>query len=360
MNQHKNRITHGQHAISKRGYRALFTADPCLMYYYTGLHFSHGTLLLTTEDCHLFVDGRYLTQALPLKAFIQVHEASSSLKIASSIETHVQNLSGQVGFSPRHTSYELFFQLQKLSHELVGLTLIPDEELFDSLRRTKDHYEKQQIQLAVQLTNRVLNEAFSFCTEGVTEKEVAFFIKKRFLDELAGWSFEPIVAFGKNSACPHWSPSDEKLSSHDVILIDCGALWNSYAGDMTRTQFRKKPKQELLHAYEAVQSAYQAALHHAQPGVAVAELYDQAYNALKESNVEQYFTHGLGHGVGLEIHEAPSLRKTSHNVFLQEGDVITIEPGVYLPGIGGIRFENTLYIGKNGPESFIDSSYMPF
>lgn len=348
------RALRAQKSLQARGHHALVTADPHLLYYFTGVHFTAGTIVITKDAYHLFVDGRYITQAEPLRKHFCVHEYASKQDLPNILKANISHLTGSIAFCPTKTSYESFFRMLALCSTIPGLALTADAELFDNLRRHKDNAEKENIQKAVQLTNQVIQEAFEYCKDGISEKDLAAFIKIRFLEQHAGIAFDPIVAFGINSACPHWTPSDDRLFKQDVILIDCGAQWNGYDGDMTRTLFYKKPSKEIQHAYDAVQKAYHAAKALAKPGIAVIELYESAVAALKEEGLDQFFNHGLGHGVGLEIHEAPSLKKNSHNVFLEEGDVITIEPGVYLPGIGGIRYENTLFIGKEKAESFLE------
>ena len=202
-----------------------------------------------------------------------------------------------------------------------------------------------------------MQKTFTLCKKGISEKELSNCIKRLFLDYGADIAFDPIVAFGKNSACPHWHPSDERLEDQELVLIDIGALWNNYASDMTRVLFLKPPQKEIKEAFLAVQQAYEAAASAAKPGVDCAYLDTLARKALQEANLEDFFTHGLGHGVGLEVHEAPRLNKFAVNIPLIEGDVITIEPGIYLPNIGGIRLENTLVIEKEKARSFMS---MPF
>lgn len=348
-----SRILHAQKILKTRGHHAFITADPHLLYYFTGIHFTAGTIVGTLDEPHLFVDGRYITEASPLRPRFKVHEFTSKQELPTLIKTAIPNLTGSLAFCPHKTTYESFLRYLALGSSIPGLGVTADEEFFANLRRHKDAQEKEKIKKAVQLTDQVIKEAFEKCQKGITEKEIAAFIKIRFLEEGAGIAFDPIVAFGLNTACPHWTPSDQPLLDQEVVLIDCGAQWQGYDGDMTRTLFCKKPSSKLQHIHDSVLSAYHAAFSLAHVGTPVISLYEAAFHALEKENLAQYFNHGLGHGVGLEIHEAPSLKKNSHNVFLEEGDVITIEPGVYVPGVGGIRFENTHYMGKGQAELFI-------
>ena len=347
----QKRIVHAQRLMKKRGYAALFTDDPKMLLYFTDMNFSVGTLVLTHEKSHLFLDGRYTNQAQPLQERFFIHPISTSKSLDKDLSSAF-TCTGPLAFSPSKTSYSVYCKLQSSFSSLV-----PDEEFFAELRRKKEKKELLLLQQAADITQKVMKEAFSLCKKGISEKELACSIKHLFLEKGADISFEPIVAFGKNSACPHWHPTDERLNDHELVLIDCGALWKNYAGDMTRVLFLKKPQKKLKEAFLAVQKAYEAAAHAAKAGANSADIDACARSILKKARLESFFTHGLGHGVGLEVHEAPRLNKTATHTTLIEGDVITIEPGVYLPGIGGIRLENTLVIEKEEARSLMS---MPF
>jgi len=345
------RIQHARSLMKKRGHEALFTDDPKMLFYLTGMQFSTGILILTKDKAHLFLDGRYVTQAEPLQDRFVIHPYSSSEQLPKAFSS-AASLTGSLAFSPSRTSYATFLKLQSSFK-----TPIPDEELFATLRRKKEKKELLLIQKAADITQEVMQEAFLLCKRGISEKELACQIKQLFLQRGADISFEPIVSFGKNSACPHWHPTDERLTNQEIVLIDCGAEWNHYAADMTRVHFLKPPKKKLKEAFLAVVKAYEAAARAAKAGVSCAHIDAQARASLRKSKMEPFFTHGLGHGVGIDVHEAPRLNKRAENILLLEGDVITIEPGVYLPGIGGIRLENTLVVEKEGVRSLMS---MPF
>ena len=348
----QERILQVQRSLHEKGYEALFTDDPKLLFYLTGMEFSSGSLAMATKGYpHLYLDGRYTTQAIPLKDHFEIHSVASS-ELLSSILSSSLKTTGQVAFAPSRTTYSTYLRLQS-SFKI----LVPDDEFFANIRRKKEKEELFLIQKACDITQEVMKKAFTLCTKGISEKELACQIKRLFLEKNADISFDPIVSFGKNTACPHWHPSDDRLDNQDIVLIDCGAYWNHYAADMTRVLFLKPPKGKLKKAFLAVQSAYETAAHAAKPGVTCSYLDSCAREVLKEAKLEAFFTHSLGHGIGLNVHEAPRLSKTAHRATLVEGDVFTIEPGVYLPGIGGIRLENTLVVGKKGVRSLMD---MPF
>lgn len=349
-----NRVHQVLQKLQQRGYQALFTRDPYDLFYFTGIPFATGALVIEEQGAHLFLDSRFIDEAAPLASTFHLCCIPSMRDLVPSLQQALPHVRETMIFCPKKTSYDLFCALQEFS-AASGSTLKADKEFFSELRRTKDESERACIQKAVQITEDVVGRAFTHCKKGVTEKELACFLKRGFLEQGADMAFEPIVAFGKNSACPHWTPTDEPFSDQELVLIDCGAKWQQYDSDMTRVFFYKKPCQELKQAFDAVQRAYEAAALQAKPGVSSSFVYDVAYKEL--AGLAHLFTHGLGHGVGLEIHESPYVRKECKDTFLQVGDVITIEPGVYIPGVGGIRLENTLFIEPQGAVSMMK---MPF
>ena len=186
---------------------------------------------------------------------------------------------------------------------------------------------------------------------GVTEIELAKLLEIYCLKNGArGMSFEPIIAFGKNTVLPHHHPGKTKLKANDIDLFDLGVMLGGYASDMTRVDFVGKVDPKLREIFEVNKAAQRMALAKCRPGVRLKELDIAARRVMKSAGLEEYFVHGLGHGVSLEVHEQPSIKKTSpdRNVELKAGMAITIEPGLYLPGKGGVRYEDTIIITEKG------------
>lgn len=219
-------------------------------------------------------------------------------------------------------------------------------------RLVKSQTEMAHISHACQITQKVVSKALTKLKVGLTEIELATWIDWQFKAQGAqGNAFPTIVAFGANSALPHHQPSNAKLKLNQVVLIDCGAKYNSYCSDMTRTEwFGPKPSKEFTQVKQAVMDAYQAGsellqtkLDHPQTLPTAAQLDAACRNSLKTAKLDKHFIHTSGHGLGLDIHEAPSL-SSSNTTQLQPGMVITLEPGVYLPGQFGVRYENTVIL----------------
>jgi Xaa-Pro dipeptidase len=186
-----------------------------------------------------------------------------------------------------------------------------------------------------------------------TEKSLAEFIQRAGLGLGAGaLSFPAIAASGSNAAVPHHVPSGKKIRAGEPLILDFGFKYKNYCSDFTRTVFLKRAPKKMETAYIQVEKAYLQSMAMAKPGIKAGKVYDEAVRVLAEKHLEKYFIHSLGHGTGLEIHELPNLSPGSKDLLLP-GTVFSIEPGVYLPKIGGIRIEDLVYLTKGGAKKFI-------
>lgn len=231
-----------------------------------------------------------------------------------------------------------------------GTTLVPCGDLIEELRRVKDELELSRIEKAAELADQVLGEVLAEGLSGRTEAEVAGRIVGRIREEGGEPSFPPIVASGPNSASPHAEPSARVIGRAEPVIIDLGAKLDGYCSDCTRTVFTGTPDSRLREVYELVVEANEAALGQAGAGVGCAALDEVARGVIERAGHGEHFTHGLGHGVGLEIHEAPRIGPRSTDR-LVAGDVVTIEPGIYLQGEVGVRVEDLVVIGEGGVEA---------
>lgn len=219
------------------------------------------------------------------------------------------------------------------------------------MRRVKDKQEIRLLGKAANLGTEGFHYVCSKLTEGITEQELAIALEIFWKEKGSqGLAFSPIIAFGKNSSMPHHRAGATKLQSGDIVLIDIGVLLDYYHSDMTRCVFFGPPQKKLIEIYEIVRQAQEMALAMCRPGVLIEELDRAARSYIASKGHQEHFTHGLGHGVGLQIHEGPSLSQKSADktLPLEEGMVITIEPGIYLPEIGGVRIEDTVVITDKG------------
>jgi Xaa-Pro aminopeptidase len=226
--------------------------------------------------------------------------------------------------------------------------LVPLEGAIGKMREVKDADEIACIEKAQGVTDRAFSKALGRFSEGMTEQEAASELEYYLRREGAeSYAFETIVGSGHRAVYPHGMPSKKKAIGGEAVVFDFGAKVDGYCSDMTRTIFFGKPNGEIVNIYEAVLEAQTAALAAAKAGIAGKELDAVARNILNARGYGKYFVHGLGHGVGIAIHEGPSVSSKSEDVFVP-GNVITDEPGVYLPRVGGVRIEDMILITDNG------------
>jgi len=233
---------------------------------------------------------------------------------------------------------------EKLGGELADIT-----KEFTMLRRSKDQEELRLMKRAVAIAEEAMRVAVDSLERGVTEAEVLARVLSVIARRGALPSFTPIIAFGEHSAHPHAKPSSRELRDGDLVKLDLGARVGGYCSDITRTFVygTPSPKQERL--FKAVLKAQQKALEAVAKGMPAKQVFFKAYDALKEEGLHTYFNHGLGHGIGVDIHEAPTLNSESDEV-LVENDVVTVEPGLYLAGYGGVRIEDMVLVLEGGYE----------
>jgi Xaa-Pro aminopeptidase len=343
-------LKHLQNALKKEKFDACLIEQPLELFYFTGLKLSAGRLLVHSTDALLLVDGRYL----------QVAEKSSyktSLdhpeKFLSFCRSHrIQRL----GFDGRHTSYDHFLRLKHWQKkEGVKIRLVPLTSFFKAARAIKDKDEIQKLQKSAALLWKGFQFIRGSLKKGIKESELSkrfeIFCLERGADRL---SFEPIIAFGPNSAMPHHRSGETRLKEGDIVLIDIGISFDNYHSDMTRVLFYKKENPYLRRLYEIAKRAQQSALKLCRAGVKIKQLDMAARQVMCEENVEDLFVHSLGHGIGIEVHEYPRIKFDSEDkdVVLKSGMVFTIEPGLYVPNIGGVRYEDTVVITPTGHKNF--------
>jgi Xaa-Pro aminopeptidase len=333
--------------ISKlQGNFKTWKADACLienpldLYYLTGLQLSLGALMVLPNKAQLFVDGRYIAFA---KKHSPVPVQLLSKEALASFLLPVQSLA----FDSQMTTVERESQLKKFYKG----ALIPVPLLLKQIRSVKNSAELKAMRKSAQVLWKGFEHIRRSLKAGVTEKQLALsfeiFCRKQGAERLA---FDPIIAFGKNSAYPHYRAGDAKLKKGDLVLIDIGVVVDKYHSDMTRTVFFGKPDPRLVLLDTVVKKAHAAALKICKRGTKVGDLDKAARKVIEQAGLQDLILHSLGHGIGLETHEFPRVKYQGedHDVPLQEGMVITIEPGLYLTGVGGIRHEDTIVITENG------------
>lgn len=219
----------------------------------------------------------------------------------------------------------------------------PLNVLMRELRMWKDKEELKLMQKAAEVADRVFEEILSWDIVGMTEKELALRIELKIRELSDGISFEPIVASGENGANPHHEPSDRKIRKGDMVILDYGARWKGYCSDITRTVAIGKPDEKLLEIYGIVKEAQENAFQSVREGIKAKEVDRAARETISKAGYGEYFTHRTGHGLGLDVHEEPYIGPDGE-VVLKNGTIFTIEPGIYLPGLWGVRIEDDVAV----------------
>ncbi len=232
-----------------------------------------------------------------------------------------------------------------------------DNSYVAALRMVKDKEEIALMRKAGELTSQGMKAAYDAVKPGAKEFEVAAEIEYAMRSRGSGpTAFESIVASGAYSAFPHGGCSGREIRSGDLIVVDIGATYNYYCSDMTRTFVAGKPSEKQLKIYETVKAAQEIAFEAVKAGVSIAELEAKARRVIADAGFNEFFIHRLGHGIGLEVHEPPSMSAANKSK-LTKGNVVTDEPGIYVPGFGGVRIEDTLLVNENGAERLTAGPY---
>ncbi len=323
---------------------ALIVTDPVNVRYLTGFRGSNGAVLVDGDDCALFTDSRYLPAAVEQVLGVSVIEARDVLTAA------LRERGDRRALLEGHAITAARWRSTAADH--AGLDLA--EDLVGRLRSHKDPAEIAAIEAACQVSQEALLQVLDDGVAGRTERELARRLEWLLADGPGeGPGFASIVAAGPNSAVPHHDPTHRRLERGDLLKIDFGALVRGYHADITRTfVVAADPASAQRAVHGLVLAAQQAGLSAATAGAAVAEVDRAARDVIAAAGHGAHFGHGLGHGVGLQIHERPLIAPKSAGT-LAQGMAITIEPGVYLPGVGGVRIEDTAVIEDGGCRSLV-------
>lgn len=339
----QERLKNIQEVVRSKGLDALLVSKPENRFYLSGFTGSSGFLVISADEAYLVTDFRYVEQAQ------QQVECFEVIKHETPVFKTINNLLKQLdianlGFEANHLTFEQYTSF----NENLECSLIPEKNIVEELRKVKSAEEVEKIKKAVEISEKAFESILAKIKPGVAEKELAleleFSMKKMGAESL---SFDIIVASGKRSSLPHGRAADKKIEEGDLITFDFGCKYDGYCSDMTRTVVLGKPSEEQENIYYTVLSAQQKALQYIKAGMKAAEIDSIAREVITCAGYGDYFGHGLGHGVGLEIHEAPRLSKEGDET-LQPGMVVTIEPGIYIPDFGGVRIEDLVVITENG------------
>ncbi len=307
--------------------------------YLVGFSSSNAALFVEPERVRLFSDFRYAEAARAVDG-VEFVETKRSLVAALA-----ELLEGTVGFEADAVSYSSWEVLRA-----GGLALVPRRGLVETLRAVKDDAELEAIRRAGEITSQAYARFAEERFVGRSERELAWQLDVLFRELGAeGPAFETIVASGPNAARPHARPTDREVEAAETVVIDAGATADGYCADCTRTFATGVLSDQLEEAYAATLEGQLAGLEAARAGVTGVDADAAARAEIEAAGLGEKFGHGLGHGVGLEVHEAPGLSRESSDT-LTAGNVVTVEPGVYLEGLGGIRIEDLVVVTEGEPE----------
>lgn len=314
--------------------------------YLCGFTGSAGLLLVEPTSATLYTDSRYTFQARQEVSGVRVAIVKGSLMRTAGEKLRSSRKHTRVAYSASQLTVVQNRVLDKASGNKVRW--VDDDGLIEKLRAVKDQEELERMAAAASLISEVFNRVVRLIRVGATELDLAAEIEYQIKHGGgSGPSFETIVASGPRSAWAHARPTAKPLRKSELVVLDQGAILRGYCSDMTRTVFVGRAPTRVRRLYQAVLAAQEAAKRAIRPGVAAGAVDGAARRALRRTGVARYFTHSTGHGLGLEIHEMPRLGKGDKTV-LQEGMVVTVEPGVYLEGIGGIRIEDDVVVTAKG------------
>ncbi len=331
--------------------------------YLTGLHFhlmERPTLLIYHEGSQpvLILPELELSKAqsssIALKPYTFNDDPSTWPGVMQTALAELGLATGKIGVEPTRLR---FLEIDFLQHAAPGLEFVNGESVFSSLRLNKDPDEIQAMRKAVQIAQNALTATIPFIREGVSEIEIASRLTIELLKAGSATElpFQPIVAGGPNSANPHAVPTERKLQRGDLVVIDWGAAWQDYASDLTRTFAIGELSDELRKVYETVKAANAAGRAAGQPEFEAGEIDKASRAVIDSAGYGQFFTHRTGHGLGMEGHESPYIFGANTQP-LTTGMVYTVEPGIYLPGKGGVRIEDDVVVTASGCESLSDFS----
>jgi Xaa-Pro aminopeptidase len=316
--------------------------------YLTGFTGSNGAALIGPGIEVFLTDARYTERAR--REVDAIEQITCPDGFNDVLRARCAAIAGsKVGFEAEHVSYQ---DHRRLVEALDGIDVVATEGQIERMRWIKDDEELELLDSAQRSTDNAFESILERLAVGVSERQVAFELDDLLRREGAdGPSFDTIVAFGENAAEPHHEPGSRALEEGDVIKLDFGALYRGYHADMTRTVAFGQPAPELRKIHELVAEAQQAGIDAVREGALASDVDSAARHIIEEAGYGAAFLHGLGHGVGLQIHEGPTLGRRFHEA-LPAGAVVTIEPGVYVPGIGGVRIEDMVEVQSGGCRVF--------
>ena len=327
--------------------------------YLSGFHGTAGTLLASHSKLILATDSRYTEQAAGEAPNWEVRDITNRADWLAELvaELGIKKLA----FEADDITLASHAKLQKqFANKNVSVELVPTTKLVSRLRSVKDAGELAQLEKAVQIGDMAFTKTAEAIKIGQTEREVAFMFEFNARELGAeALSFPTILASGANAAKPHHKPSDYKIQAGETIVFDCGVLYDGYCSDLTRTLVVGEHDSKIAEVYNVVLEAQTRGTEAVKAGLLGREVDAVAREVIKDAGYSDYFGHGLGHGVGLEVHEEPYLAPRGEAP-LEVGAVVTVEPGIYIPDWGGVRIEDMVVVTENGARTLSQAPKLSF
>jgi Xaa-Pro aminopeptidase len=320
------------------------------IFYLSGFSGSNAILLVLDDAIHLFTDGRYTIQAHEEAPQARVHIVRTPLAEACGafLRSGSPRKRMRIAFEAASLNVAEWERLKKEAGR--GFEWKPTTDLVERIREVKSTEELDVMRRSARVASDVVAEAPDFVRPGVTELEVAAEIDYRLRRKGAsGPSFDTIVASGPRSALPHARPTEKRLQKNELVVLDLGAILRHYCSDLTRTVFLGRAPARIRQWYKAVEQAQEAAHDALRAGVTAGKVDRAARRLLNQHGLGSYFVHGTGHGLGIEIHERPRVGR-SQKQEIRAGHVVTLEPGIYVEGVGGIRVEDEVAVHEGRTE----------
>ncbi len=337
----EKRIKKVREILKQNDIEALLVSKPENQYYLTGFHSTNCKLIISSDANYLMTDFRYIEAAGELSSLYTVVLLDDNRNIYNFIES--LDL-GVLALEENNLTVEQY----KLFEKIPGLILKDGSKTVETARMVKEDAELKAISKAQEITDKGFIFMLDYLRPGISEKEGAgeleAYLKKEGADRL---SFDTILVSGVRTSLPHGSPSDKLIEKGDFVTLDFGCMVDGYCSDMTRTVAVGRPDSKQKEIYDLVLTAQQAGLAGLREGISCKDADALCRDIIEDNGYGNYFGHGTGHGVGLEIHEAPTLNRKSEEV-LKENMVVTVEPGIYLPGEFGVRIEDLAIIQPKG------------
>lgn len=345
MNERTARVVAEFEAL---GIDAFFTMAPENRRYLTGFTGSSGYVIVSAGETVLLTDSRYTVQAKLESEANSITVVQHGSGFLDAVQAYVDRVGGRrIGFEAHGLTHQTYLDL---TAGMPGVEWTPTARVIERARQVKDQSELARMKEAARIADAAFEHIAEFIRPGLTEREVALelevFMRQRGAE---GVAFETIVASGERSALPHGVATDRRIGRGEFVTLDFGAMYDGYASDITRTLAVGNPSPRHREIYEVVLEAQQKALEGIRAGMTGAAADALARSAIADAGYGERFGHSLGHGLGLAVHESPRLAKSSGDV-LAPGMTVTVEPGVYIPGFGGVRIEDDIVVAIDGNE----------